>query len=172
MNNDGSPLASLGWLDAIDKALCTLIDLRRVPQHRDDPMLMIDVDRTANLLRQRISDGGDLDKAPMNMARSNHFYKTHDPGKTEADKEKAAEKDKSFVGSLDRIAKRWRESAKQGGHSALAEGAKALEDEADFLDPSRVKDREEKEKLAKKHEQEAKDASTKADASRADANAG
>jgi hypothetical protein len=50
----------------------------------------------------------------------------------------------------------------------LAEGAKALEAEADLLDPSRVRNREEKQKLADKHAQEAKAAAEKAEASKAD----
>jgi hypothetical protein len=83
---------------------------------------------------------------------------------TEKKDEKA---DKSFVGSLTRIAKHWRESAKWGGHRDLAEGAKALEDEADLLDPSRVTKREENEKLAEKHAQEAKAAAEKAEATKA-----
>src|SRR5437899_481749 len=53
-DNRAERLAPASWLDALDAALAALIDLRRARQHQDDPMLMIDVDRTANLLRQRI----------------------------------------------------------------------------------------------------------------------
>jgi hypothetical protein len=113
-----------------------------------------------------------LDKTPLNMAH--HFSKTESdpkPEKTEAEKaaadKKESEKDKSFVGSLDRIARRWRESAAQTGHPALGEGAKALEDEADLLEPSRVTKRNQKEKL-EKQTAEAKVAVAKAEAVLAD----
>jgi hypothetical protein len=98
-----------------------------------------------------------------------NISKNDKPEKTELEKKQAVEeKDKSFVGSLTRIAKHWRESAKYGGYRDLAEGAKALEAEADLLDPSRVRNREEKQKLADKHAQEAKVAAEKAEASKAD----
>jgi hypothetical protein len=42
--------------------------------------------------------------------------------------------DKSFVGSLDRIARAWRKAGVWDGPTA----AKALEDEADLLEPKRV----------------------------------
>ena len=104
------------------------------------------------------------------MAQHKTFKVAFAGEKSEAEKAKQEEeKDKSFVGTLDRLAKRWRASAAQVGHPALAEGAKAFEDEADLLDPSRITKREEKQKLADKHAQEAKDAAEKAEASKADA---
>lgn len=101
----------------------------------------------------------------------NPFHPTpHQKPKTAqpaASKEKP--KDKSFVGSLDRIAAAFRAQGAQGFPS-LSKAADALEAEADFLDSSRVTKRQEKEKLEKQNA-EAHAALAKSDAVLADPNA-